>query len=467
MTIEVTNSPYSKPPHDIKVEEALLGAMLITPDAVATAVQEIKHSNHFFKPGHRIIFSAIQKLYEQGSNVDRLTLSSALEAAGDLDKVGGSAELANLRNSCASPNSAEDYARIVKNNALLRNILNTTYEVAELCADSNPADAQYVVEQVESMIYKASEERLENSTHVIAELFEQTVDILEDLYKKGESITGVATGYRDLDELLSGLQKGALIIVGARPGMGKTSFALGAAAEIARQGPVLFFSMEMGGEQISRRLLGMQSGVSHNKLKVGKLSGEDWTKINQSIASFESSNLYIDDNPGLTVLEVKAKARRLKSEMGRDLGAIFVDYMQLMSGSHRTESRYAEVSEISQGLKRLAREMDCPVIALSQLSRALESRTHGHRRPQLSDLRESGSIEQDADVVLFLYRDEVYDPNSDDKNIAEVNVAKHRSGETRSLRLTWRGDITRFLNHANQAQRAHQPVPISQDEEEI
>ncbi len=447
-------------PHNIFAEEALLGAMLLTPDAVAVGIEVIKEEEYFFKSSHRAIFSAMRSLYKQGANVDLVTLSDALAAGDILEGIGGRAELVRIRSNCPSSSHAKDYAEIVSDNYVRRRLLLAAEEVIDIIRSGADQDLSELIDESEGLIYRATEERLVNSSHRIRELFEKGLTNLEELYERGESITGTATGYRDLDELLSGLHPQNLVVVGARPSIGKTSFALGAACHIAQSQPVLFFSLEMGADELTRRVLSMLSTVKSTSLRTGKLEASDWKKINQTMAAFGSNDLYIDDNPGLTVMEMRAKSRRLKSELG-SLGAIFVDYMQLMTSTEKAENRQVEVSAISRGLKILARELECPVIALSQLSRALETRTD--KRPMLADLRESGSIEQDADVVMFLYRDEVYNQNSESAGKVEVHVAKHRTGPTGFVELAWLKDITRF---SNLSRYSPPPEAVSMESEE-
>jgi replicative DNA helicase len=310
---------------------------------------------------------------------------------------------------------------------------------------SRPEDVVKTIDEAEAMMFRIAERRVVDSTKPIRELLDANLDRLEELYEQGNAITGLPTGYVDFDELLSGLQPSNLIVVGARPSMGKTAFALGMAANAAleAQRPVLFFSLEMGHLELTQRLLCSDARVDSQRMRNGNLAEDDWPKITRAVGKLGEAPIWIDDNPNLTVMEVRAKARRLKSRLG-DLGLIVVDYLQLMSGRGNAENRQVEVSEMSRGLKILARELETPIVAVSQLSRGLESRSD--KRPMLSDLRESGSIEQDADVVAFLYRDEVYNPESPDIGSAEVIIAKHRNGPTGTVRLAWLSNYTRFAN---------------------
>jgi replicative DNA helicase len=342
--------------------------------------------------------------------------------------------------------NAAGYARIIEEHALLRRLIGVAGEIAEL-GYSMPDDVTKALDRAESLVYDVNQRRVTDTTAKIEELLGLNLDRLEQLYGRGDAITGTPTGYADLDELLSGLQPNALVIVGARPSMGKTSFALGMAshAALAANHPVLVFSLEMGNLELSQRLLCAEARIDSARVRTGRLTEEDWNRISQAIGRLAAAPIWIDDNPNVTVMEIRAKARRLKSQVGA-LGMVVVDYLQLMTGRSGAESRQVEVSEISRGLKILARELECPVVALSQLSRQLEMRAD--KRPMLADLRESGSIEQDADVVMFIYRDDVYHSDSPDRGQAEIIVAKHRNGPTGVCRLAFLEQFTRFANMA-------------------
>ncbi|MGI8792844.1 MAG: replicative DNA helicase [Acidimicrobiales bacterium] len=433
------------PPHNLDAEASLLGAMLLSKDAIAAAV-ETTGPDDFYKPAHGHIFDAITTLYGRGEPADPVTVADELARAGLLEAIGGAAVLAELQANTPATGNAGRYGKIIDDHALLRRLIGVAGEIAEL-GYSLPDDVDLVIDEAESMMFRVAERRVADTLLPLEELLRQHLDHLERLFERGESITGTPTGYHDLDELLAGLQPSALITVGARPGMGKTSFALGAAAHAAieKQRPVLFFSLEMGHNEITQRLLAAEAKVESTKLRTGKLADADWSKISHAIGRLSASPLYIDDNPNLTVMEIRAKARRLQSKLG-DLGLIVIDYLQLMSGRHTAENRQVEVSEMSRGLKILARELKVPVMALSQLSRNLESRAD--KRPVLADLRESGSIEQDSDVVMFIYRDEVYHSDSPDRGSAEVIVSKHRNGPTGVTQLAFLDRYTRFANMA-------------------
>jgi replicative DNA helicase len=433
------------PPHNLQAEQSLLGAMLLSRDAIAAAV-EACGPDDFYKPAHGHTFEAITSLYARGEPADPVTVADELDRASLLEAVGGRAALLSLQADSPATANAGRYARIIEEHALLRRLIGVAGEIAEL-GYSLPDDVASVVDRAESMVFEVAERRVTTSLRPLKELLEESLDRLEALYGQGDSITGVPTGYTDLDERLSGLQKSNLVIVGARPAMGKTAFALGIAAHAAMEAhvPVLLFSLEMSHSEITQRLLVSEARVDSGRIRNGKLMDTDWPKISQAIGRLGEAPLFVDDNPNLTVMEIRAKARRLKAQHS-DLGLIIIDYLQLMSGRHNSESRQVEISEISRGLKILARELQVPVVALSQLSRQLESRAD--KRPMLSDLRESGSIEQDADVVLFLYRDEVYNPDSADRGTAEIIVSKHRNGPTGYTKLAFLDHYTRFANMA-------------------
>ena len=433
------------PPHNLQAEESLLGAMLLSRDAIAAAV-EVCDVEDFYKPAHGHVFEAVVSLYGQGEPADPVTVADELSRADLLEAIGGMAALISLQADTPATANASRYARIVEEHALLRRLIGVAGEIAEL-GYSVPDDVEAAVDRAESMVFEVAERRGTDSLRPLRELLSDSLDRLEALYGRGESITGVPTGYVDLDERLSGLQKSSLVIVGARPAMGKTAFALGIAAHAAMEAniPVLVFSLEMSHSEITQRLLCAEARVDATRVRNGRLLESDWSKISHAIGRLGEAPIFIDDKPNLTVMDIRGKARRLKSRQGR-LGLIIVDYLQLMSGRRSAENRQVEISEISRGLKILARELEVPVLALSQLSRNLESRAD--KRPMLADLRESGSLEQDSDVVMFIYRDEVYNPDSADRGTAEIIVAKHRNGPTGATQLAFLDHVTRFANMA-------------------
>ncbi len=432
------------PPNDLQAEESLLGAMLLSRDAIASAVESCR-TEDFYRPAHGHIFEAICSLYAQGEPADPVTVADELKRADLLEAAGGTGNLIGLQANTPAIANASRYARIVQEHALLRRLISVAGDIAEM-GYSLPEDVTAAMDRAEAMVFEVAERRVTDSLKPLRELLAISLDHLEALYNRGDAITGVPTGFTDLDERLSGLQPSALVIVGARPSMGKTSLALGLAAHAAieRRLPVLFFSLEMSHLELTQRLLCSEARVDSSRMRNGKLHESDWPKVVNAIGKLGEAPLFIDDNANLTVMEIRAKARRLKSREG--LGLIVVDYLQLMSGHGPAENRQVEVSEISRGLKILARELAVPVVALSQLSRNLEARAD--KRPVLADLRESGSLEQDADVVLFIYRDEVYNKDSADKGAAEIIIAKHRNGPTGMTQLAFLDHFTRFANMA-------------------
>ncbi|HXQ75775.1 MAG TPA: replicative DNA helicase [Acidimicrobiales bacterium] len=434
------------PPHNLDAEESLLGAMLLSRDATASAI-EFCTAEDFYKPAHAHIFGAITALYTRGEPSDPVTVADELRRSGLLEAVGDPSVLISLQVNTPSTANASYYARIVEEHALLRRLVTVAGEIAEL-GYSVPEDVTEVVDRAETMIFEVAQRRMVDTMSPLRDLLAQSLDHLEALVERGETITGVPTGYRDLDAQLAGLQAGNLVVVGARPAMGKTSFALGIVSHAAVHArvPVLLFSLEMSHLELTQRMLCSEAGVDATRMRNGHLLESDWPRISNAIGRLGDAPIFIDDNPNVTVMDIRAKSRRLKARQG--LGLVVVDYLQLMSGHSRSraENRQVEVSEISRGLKVLARELDIPVVALSQLSRNLEMRQD--KRPVLADLRESGSIEQDADVVLFIYRDEVYNPDSPERGSAEIITSKHRNGPTGVTHLAFVDRYTRFDEQA-------------------
>lgn len=433
------------PPHNLDAESSLLGSMLLSRNAVAEAVGRCNEGD-FYKPAHGHVFRVITALYSRGEAVDAVTVADELRRSGVLEMIGGPSALLALQSETPAIANAERYARIVEEYALLRRLIGVAYQIAELSYEV-PDDVVAAIDRAEAMVFDVAQRRTVESLAPLSKLLEESLDHLGTLHDRGETITGVPTGYRDLDEHLGGLQAANLVIVGARPSMGKTSFALGLAAHAAvvAHTTVLFFSLEMSHLEITNRLLCSESGVEATRMRNGRLQERDWPRITTAVSRLGTAPLYIDDDPNLTVMDIRAKARRQSaSEAG--LGLVVVDYLQLMTGRSSAENRQVEVSEISRGLKILARELRVPVVALSQLSRNLETR--GDKRPILADLRESGSLEQDADVVMFIYRDELYNAESPDRGTAEIIVAKHRNGPTGKTDLAFIDRYTRFANIA-------------------
>src|SRR5438067_880699 len=436
--------PSRVPPHNLQAEESLLGAMLLSKDAIASAVESVGIDD-FYKPAHGHVFDAITSLYGAGEPVDPVTVAEELRRAGLLDAIGGQGALVGLQATTPATASAARYAKIDEEHALLRPRSYVAGDIAEN-AYAPADDVTNTIDQAEPIVFSVAERRVTDTTKDLDAMLNAYLDRLAQLYERKEDVIGLPTGYADLDTLLSGLQPSALLVVGARPSMGKTAFALGIArhAAIRVSKPVLLFSLEMSQLEVTERIMAAEANVDSKKLRNGRLAAGDWTRIQHAAGRMASAPLYVDDNASVTVMDIRAKARRLKSRVG-NLGVIIVDYIQLMTGRGDRENRQVEVSEISRNLKILARELETPVIALAQLNRQLETRAD--KRPMLADLRESGSIEQDADVVMFLYRDEVYNPDAiETKGIAEVIVAKHRSGPTDTIRLAWLAQSARFEN---------------------
>jgi replicative DNA helicase len=434
------------PPHDLDAEESVLGAMLLSRDAVSEAMQ-ILAAPDFYKPAHGHIFGAVAALFTRGEAVDAVTVTDELRRSGLIDAVGDPAMLVALQSNTPSIANAVHYARIVEEMALLRRLVGVAGEIAEL-GYSVPEDVAAAVDQAEAMVFDVARRRTTESIQALKDLLFPTLDRMEELSHYDGAITGTATGYNDLDRILAGLQPSSLTIVGARPAMGKTSLALGMLAHcgIVLHRPALLFSLEMGHLELTQRLLSSDARVDAQLMRTGQVKNSaDWERIGHSVTRLSDAPVFIDDNPNLTVMDIRARARRLKQVEG-DLGIVVVDYLQLMTGRARAENRQVEVAEISRGLKILAREIEAPVVALSQLSRNLEARQD--KRPMLSDLRESGSLEQDADVVLFIFREEIYDPDVpvERRGDAEIIVAKHRNGPTGSAHLVFMDRYARFDN---------------------
>ncbi|HVA09125.1 MAG TPA: replicative DNA helicase [Acidimicrobiales bacterium] len=433
------------PPHNLEAEESLLGAMLLSSDAASVAVEKCS-AGDFYKPAHGHIFGAIRALMERGEPIDAVTVTDELQRSGLLEAVGDPSVFISLQANTPSMANAKHYATIVEEHALLRRLIGVSGDIADM-AYSVPEDVQGTIDEAEQLMFNVAEHRAADTMHPLHELLGQGLDRIEELGQRDTELTGVPTGYHELDRILLGLQPSSLIIVGARPSMGKTSFALGILAHVGvvAQRPALLFSLEMGHLELTQRLLASEAEVSGQSLQTGKIRTQDWAKIGTAVTRLSNAPIFIDDNPAATVMDIRARARRLKKAEG-DLGVVVVDYLQLMTGRARAENRQTEVAEISRGLKILARELEVPVVALSQLSRNLETRAD--KTPMLSDLRESGSLEQDADVVLFIYRESVYDDEIpiDRADDARIEVAKHRNGPTGTANLIFLKQFARFEN---------------------
>jgi replicative DNA helicase len=430
------------PPHNIEAEQAVLGCMLLDSDVIPT-VTELIRSSDFYREDHREICEAIIDIVENAGPVDIITVAEQLQQRGTLEKVGGIDYLASITSAVPTTANARHYAKIVEEKSLLRRLIKAAQDIAGMSYDE-AEEAEFVLDKAEKAIFDIIERRSTQGFTHIKDVLLETFSRLEELYNSKSPITGVPTGFTDLDMKTAGLQNSDLILIAARPGMGKTAMALNIAqyAAVQKHVPVALFNLEMSKDQLVNRMLCSEVMVDSHKMRTGKLDDEDWKKIARALGPLSEAPIYIDDTPGLTVMDIRAKCRRLKLE--KRLGLVVIDYLQLMRGRGRAENRQQEVSEISRSLKILAKELNVPVVTMSQLSRGPESRTD--HRPMLSDLRESGAIEQDADIVMFLYRDDYYNPDSDKKNIAEVIIAKHRNGSTGTIYLKWFGQYTKFAN---------------------
>ncbi|WP_077369315.1 replicative DNA helicase [Anaerosalibacter sp. Marseille-P3206] len=430
------------PPHSLEAEQSVLGAMIIDKEAINTAVESIRPSD-FYKEANKEIFETIVELYNRNEPVDLITLSEELKKRGTLENIGGVTYLASLSGSVATTANIKYYCDIVEEKSILRRLIKSCDEImAKSFEDSEEVNS--IIESAEKNIFDITQGRNREGFFPIREVLLDSFSKIEQMAMKEDGLTGLTSGFIDIDNKLSGLQKSDLILLAARPSMGKTALGLNIALNSALKGnaKVGVFSLEMSKEQLVQRLLSSISHVDLQKIISGKLNEDDWLKIVKAMGPLSETDIYIDDTAGISLMEMKAKCRKLKIEKGLDL--IVIDYLQLMQSDSPSESRQQEISSISRGLKALAKEMDCPVLALSQLSRAPELRSD--HRPILSDLRESGAIEQDADVVMFLYRDEYYNQDTDKKNIGEVIIAKHRNGPTGTVELLWMGQFTKFVN---------------------
>ena len=431
------------PPHDLEAEQAVIGSMLTDKDAVVSSIEILKEED-FYREDNKAIYSAILNLYNRAEPIDIITVKSELESMGKFEQVGGLEYLAELPEKVPTTANAIKYIKIVEEKAILRNLIKTANEIIELGYDPTE-DVEDIMESAEKKIFNIMQDKNQKGYTPIKDVLVESFTQLEELYNRKQHITGVPTGFSELDYKTAGFHGSDLILIAARPAMGKSAFALNIAtnAAIKSNTPVAIFSLEMSKEQMVNRILCSEAMVDSNKVRTGKLEEDDWVKLAGAIGPLSESEIYIDDTPGISVMEIRAKCRKLKLE--KNIGMVVIDYLQLVQGSNkRNGSREQEISEISRSLKILAKEIDVPVVALSQLSRAVEQRPD--HRPMLSDLRESGAIEQDADIVMFLYRDDYYNQESEKKDIAEVIIAKHRGGSTGTVDLLWLGSYTKFVN---------------------
>ncbi len=436
------------PPHSIEAEQSVLGGLLLNNEAW-DKIGDIVAEEDFYRDDHRRIYQAISKLISDNKPADVLTVAERLQMSGDLQNIGGMSYLHGLAEGTPSAANIRLYAEIVRERAIMRRLARVGEEIADDSYAPNGREARQLLDEAEKKVFDIAEMGRKGGQgfSAMSDLLSEVMTRLDELSKNPSAVTGKATGFVDLDEMTSGMQDGDLVIVAGRPSMGKTAFALNLAEHVAiNLGlPVLIYSMEMGGTQIAGRFLSSISKVDQQRLRTGRLEPRDWDRLNQALVKLNNAPIHIDETPALNALELRARARRMWRQYA-GLGLIVVDYLQLMSSTGSGENRATEISEISRSLKALAKELKVPVVALSQLNRSLEQRPN--KRPVMSDLRESGAIEQDADVILFIYRDEVYNPDSAEKGSAEIIIGKQRNGPIGTVRLTFLGQNTRFMNYA-------------------
>ena len=430
------------PPHSVESEQSILGSIILDKEAIITVAETIQPMD-FYKEAHKIIYESMLKLNSNNEPIDLITLIEELRKEGHLDSIGGISYLTSLSTIVPTTSNVKYYANIVKEKSVMRQLIKASNEIINLGYDAS-TDVQEILDKAEKNIFDISQEKSGDDIQPINVVLQDTFEMIEKLCTDKSEVTGITTGFADLNKKINGLQRTDLILLAARPAMGKTAFSLNLVQNAALKGDasVAVFSLEMSKEQLVQRMLSAQSNVELSKIKTGNLGESDWPRIIDGMAVLSEANIFIDDTPGIKISEIRSKCRRLKIEKGLDL--ILIDYLQLMEGEGKNENRQQEIAKISSSLKILAKELDCPVVALSQLSRSPELRKD--HRPILSDLRESGSIEQDADIVMFLYRDEYYHDDSEKKNIGEVIIAKNRHGETGNVELVWFGQVQKFAD---------------------
>ncbi|NMF88437.1 replicative DNA helicase [Aromatoleum petrolei] len=443
-------SAIKLPPHSLEAEQSLIGGILLDNQAWER-VADLASEADFYRDDHRRIFRHISKLLDLGKPADVVTVFESLEKNGEAEQAGGLAYLAEIANSTPSAANIRRYAEIVRERAILRKLVTVGDEIAASALSATGRDAKTLLDEAEAKVFEIAESTARTTTGFVSiqPILKQVVDRVQDLYDRDNpsEVTGVPTGLVDLDDKTSGLQPSDMIIVAGRPAMGKTTFALNVAEHVAVDCklPVAIFSMEMPGTQLATRFISSVGRIDQGKIRTGRLGDEDWQRLTMAMGKLYDAPLFIDETPGLNPIDLRARARRLARQCGK-LGLIVIDYLQLMVGSKDSDNRASELSEISRSIKSLAKELHVPIIALSQLNRSLEQRPN--KRPVMSDLRESGAIEQDADIIMFIYRDEVYNPDSPDKGSAELIIGKHRNGPTGTVRMTFIGECTRFENYA-------------------
>lgn len=431
------------PPHNLEAEQAVLGSMMIDKEAIYAAMENLVPED-FYKEAHQIIYSTLQMLEAKGEPIDMIVLTEELRRQNNLDRIGGIGYIATLANTVPTAANIRHYADIVEEKAILRKLIRFTTQIASRCYEDQE-ETMELLDNAEKMILEIASNRNSDGLVSIKTVLSNTLEKIEHMSNNRGNITGVPSYFADLDRMTSGWQPSDLIILAARPAMGKTTFGLNIAYNAATKGkmPVAVFSLEMSREQLVQRLISAEAMIDQHKLRTGRLQDEEWLRLTKAAQPLSTAQMYIDDTPAISVLELRAKARRLKAEKG--LALIVIDYLQLMQvNSRKNENRQQEISEISRSLKALARELDVPVLALSQLSRAVEQ-SH-EKRPQLSHLRESGALEQDSDLVMFIYREDYYNPESEKPGIAEIILAKHRNGPTGSVELGFIKEFTKFVN---------------------
>ena len=433
------------PPHDVEAEQAVLGSMLVDKDAVIAGLEVLREED-FYREDNKAVFSAISSLYSKSEPVDLITVKKELTENGNFERIGGMEYLASLPGKVPTTTNVDRYISIVEEQSMRRKLIQTSNELISLGYDDTE-ETERIIDLAEKRVMDLSQNTSNTSYSSIKDVLVSTFDELEKLFNQKGKISGKTTGFVGIDRMTSGLHDSDLLILAARPAMGKSAFAINIATNAAKSGvPTVIFNLEMSKEQVVSRILASEAMVDSNKLRIGQLDDNDWMKLASASGILSEAPIYIDDTPGISIMEIRTKCRKLKME--KDIGLVVIDYLQLITASgKKNASREQEISEISRSLKILAKELNVPVIALSQLSRSAEKR-QDDKRPMLSDLRESGAIEQDADIVMFIYREDYYNPDTPEKNIAEIIFAKHRGGSTGTVKLSWLGNYTKFLDIA-------------------
>lgn len=447
---DTDTSRIKVPPHSIEAEQAVLGGLMLD-NSKWDAVSEVISAGDFYRQDHRLIFAAIERLAGEGEPLDVVTLSEFLERAGDMEDAGGLQYLAEMAEKTPGASNIKAYATIVRERSVLRQLISVSGDIADSAFNPKGRTSDELLDEAERNVFQIAESRTKEGSgpQAINPILTRALGRIEELFESGDAITGITTGFKDLDEWTSGMQPSDLIIIAGRPSMGKTTFSMNVVenALLGSGKPALVFSMEMPADSIVMRMLSSLGRIDQTRMRSGRLEEDDWPRLTSAVSLLKDKPLYIDDTPGLSPTEMRSRARRVARENNGEIGLIMVDYLQLMRVPGNTEGRTAEISEISRSLKALAKELQCPVVALSQLNRSLEQRPN--KRPVNSDLRESGAIEQDADVIMFVYRDEVYNEDTSDKGIAEIIIGKQRNGPIGTIRLAFIGKYTKFEDLAH------------------